>query len=223
MSDHLRTLAARLPARHQQALRRRRFARQIARGTFASAEPEYDRLASWVVPGDWVLDVGANVGHYTARLSALVGIHGRVIALEPVAENVELLAANVVRLPLRNVTVLHAAASSSGALVEVAVPRYAEGPRNFYRGSVTSDGSGDPTLAIPLDCLPIPHRVAFATIDVEGHELAVLEGLQALIDRDRPVLVVEGEEPAVAAFLERSGYSWSMAHRSPNRVFEPAG
>ena len=33
-----------------------------------------------------LLDVGANVGHYTLRLSELVGEHGRVIAVEPVPE-----------------------------------------------------------------------------------------------------------------------------------------
>jgi hypothetical protein len=36
--------------------------------------------------------------------------------------------------------------------------------------------------------------VSFVKIDVEGHELAVVKGGMQLIERERPVLVIESEE-----------------------------
>ena len=44
-------------------------------------EPEYGCLGDWIAEGDWVVDVGANVGHYTVRLSQLVGVSGRFESL----------------------------------------------------------------------------------------------------------------------------------------------
>jgi len=42
-----------------------------------SKEPEFHRLAEFVKAGDRVLDVGANAGQYTLRLSELVGKGGK--------------------------------------------------------------------------------------------------------------------------------------------------
>lgn len=47
-----------------------------------------------MAPGDWALDIGANVGHYTKRMSDLAGPEGRVIAFEPVPDTFAVLCAN---------------------------------------------------------------------------------------------------------------------------------
>src|SRR6516162_3358285 len=104
----LKKLASKFPSRVQQELKRWHFWRQLHFGTFATSEPEYARLPSWVGEGDWVVDVGANVGHYTIRLSQLVGKSGRVFAFEPVPENFELLVSNVSTVCVQNVTLFNA-------------------------------------------------------------------------------------------------------------------
>jgi FkbM family methyltransferase len=57
-------------------------------------------------------------------------------------------------------------------------------------------------------------NVAFIKIDVEGHEVAVLEGAQATITSNLPVLLVESEDrhrtnavSDVNAFMQKLGYS----------------
>src|SRR5215471_2881975 len=98
VSAMLKSLAGRLPSKLQQELKRLYFARGLRKGTFESEEIEFRRLEEWVGAGDWVLDLGANVGYFTAKLSRLVGPGGRVLAFEPIRETFELLSANVARL-----------------------------------------------------------------------------------------------------------------------------
>ena len=91
MNVVLKKIAARLPLRIQQELKRLFFAYQIRANRFFTAEKEFAIVDRLVSPGDWVLDIGANIGQYTKRFSDLVGHSGRVIAFEPVPDTFELL------------------------------------------------------------------------------------------------------------------------------------
>src|SRR5262245_59935385 len=104
-------IAAQLPHGWQQALKRRHFRRQMRRNSFRTNEPEWDLSSQWLSPGDWAIDVGANIGHYTKRFSDLVGASGRVIAFEPVPATFELLSANAAQFTCANTTLLNLAAS----------------------------------------------------------------------------------------------------------------
>lgn len=217
----LRTIAAKLPLTTQQALKRRYFARQLARGSFRAPEPEFDRLAEWVRPGDWVIDVGANIGHYTTRLSALVAAAGRVIAIEPASETFELLASNVSRLRHRNVTLINAAASIQHTCVRMTLPHFDSGMSNYYQASITESGGDFEVMALPVDSLVSSHRISFIKIDVEGHEAQALRGMTGILQRDKPCIVIEGASAEVQALLEGYGYSFEAIKGSPNRIFRP--
>jgi hypothetical protein len=69
----------------QFALRRINYARQIRRKTFIRPDPEITEITRHLREGDWAVDVGANIGRYTAHMGACVGSSGRVLAFEPVA------------------------------------------------------------------------------------------------------------------------------------------
>ena len=125
--------AARLPERWQSELKRIHFGRQIIRGTFETSEPEYKILSQLIKPGDWVIDIGANVGHYTKRFSELVGVHGRIIAFEPVPTTFALLAANVQLFAHANVTLINAAVSDKFGVVGMSIPRSSTGLTNSIR------------------------------------------------------------------------------------------
>lgn len=215
----LKRLASRLPRPWQQELKRLHFARLIRKGQFSADEPEFERLAEWVRRGDWVLDIGANVGQYTIRLSELVGASGRVIAFEPVPPTFELLAANVARARFANITLVNAAASDEPGLVGMAIPMLDTGLDNYYMASLTDNGGTVSVLAAPVDTLPLPQRISLAKVDVEGHELRVLRGMAAVLARDHPVLIVEGRSADVLGYLSQFGYRYTDAARSPNRVF----
>ena len=123
-------LAARLPHRWKTELKRIHFARQIQRNIFKTDEPEYNILHKLISSGDWVVDVGANVGHYTKKFSELVGPSGRVIAFEPVPTTFSLLSANTERFTHLNVTLINAAVSNKLDIVGITIPKFTTGLTN---------------------------------------------------------------------------------------------
>jgi Methyltransferase FkbM domain len=73
-----------------------------------------------------------------------------------------------------------------------------------------------------LDELPIARRIALVKIDVEEHEVSVIRGMRNLIERDRPILIIEGHEGIYPEFLAEYGYR--MQPKMPgscNMVFLP--
>lgn len=213
----LKRAAARLPESVQDNIKRLLFYRQIRSGRFIAAEPEMAFIKETVRPGDWTLDVGANVGHYTAQLSECVGPSGRVIAFEPIPATMALLASNVEAFPTRNVTLINAAASDHMGTAAMILPKFDTGLVNYYRAAIAPTGDYS-VLTLPIDSLQLP-RVSLIKVDAEGHDLAVLRGAQALIERDRPALIVECElESEVSDWLRARGYQLTRLKGSPNVI-----
>jgi FkbM family methyltransferase len=219
--DWLKKIFSKLPRRVQQEMKRLHFRHQARVGTLDAGEPEYDRLAEWITDGDWVVDVGANVGHYTVRLSQLVGARGRVIAFEPVLDTFELLASNVAAAGARNVSLFNTAVSAQTAAMGMAMPRFDSGLKNYYMAALTPKDSEFQVLTMTLDSIDLPTRVALVKIDVEGHELQALQGMQSLLRRDHPRLIIEGVSDEVHALLNGLNYDFLQLPGSPNRVFFP--
>lgn len=219
MNETLKRLAARMPHRWQQTLKRHYFAQQISRARFLTDEPEYALLDQLVAPGDWVLDIGANIGHYTARLSELVGTQGRVFAFEPIPDTFEILTANATRFRHRNVTLLNVAASDTSAVASMTMPLTDSGLPDYYRAHIEASGDGVRIVCLPVDSLALPQRISLVKIDAEGTEREVLAGMTRLIERDRPTLIVEGDDPEIGARLERLGYTGTHLPESPNILY----
>src|SRR5262245_46402626 len=215
----LKQIASHFPRGWQQELKRQYYAWQIRREKFRPPEPEFELLDSLIQEGDWVIDIGANVGHYTAKLSRLVGISGRVLAFEPVPNTFRLLAANSRLFPHENVTLLNAAASRRSALAGITVPA---GPEGQYLAHLNEDESGLYILCLSLDSLQLPQRVSLVKIDAEGHELEILMGMQELLHRDKPTIIVELGKREPIEFLVALGYAMQQLPGSPNGVFRPA-
>ena len=212
-------IAAQLPNRWQQELKRRYFSYQLKNHRFHTDEKEYELLENLVQPSDWVLDIGANIGHYTAKFSRLVGPEGRVIAFEPVADTFELLAANVALLEDRNVTLVNAAASATAKLVGMDIPKFSTGLSNYYMAQVSEDAADTRVLCLPVDSLQLPHAIRLAKIDAEGHELEVLRGMRGVLERDHPTLIVEDNSAEATEFLQQLGYIFEQLKDSSNRIF----
>lgn len=209
--DPLRWLTAKLPPKAKYQLKQARYAGQMAVGSFVIDDSEFRRVQEFVKPGDTVIDVGANVGHYTWKLAKLVGPQGRVISFEPIPETFATLTGNV--CGMRNVTLFNVAASDDHGTVAMELP--SDDPLNFYRASISEKGSYT-VMAMPLDALDVD-RCALLKIDAEGHDAQVLEGAAKLIQRCRPMMIVEAWDASPAAqWLRDAGYRLERELGSPN-------
>lgn len=208
-----------VPKSFHYSLRRAKYSAQIRLGTFRSPEPEYDLIGEFVSRGDWVLDIGANIGHYTSLFSEAVGPMGRVIAFEPIPDTFALLAANSRLFAHRNVTLLNVALSDGSHVASMTTPRWASGIDNLYASRIDGNAVGQCVFCCSVDGLRLPERISLAKIDVEGHELAVLRGMRQLVERDRPVLIVEASSPEIVSWTERMGYCHERLPYSPNMLF----
>lgn len=112
----LQAAIARLPTGVQFVLRRANFSSQIRRGSFVPDEPEIVEITRHLRVGDWAVDVGPNVGHYTCHMARCVGASGRVLAFEPVPVSFALLASNVRATGASNVTLFNVALSSAATM-----------------------------------------------------------------------------------------------------------
>jgi hypothetical protein len=68
--------------------------------------------------GDTVVEVGAYIGYYAMRAAQLVGESGRVIAIEAIGENFQLLKKNVETNCFRNISIVPRAAWDSTGTLE---------------------------------------------------------------------------------------------------------
>lgn len=152
----LKRLASLLPPQWQELLKQWHFARQIRKGTFVTTDPEWLCLADWISPGDFVIDIGANVGHYTARMSQLVGAEGRVFAFEPIPQTFRLLASTASLLSFRNTTLLNLAASSDAMIAHMHVPTAVTGLPDYYLAHLDDREKGVPVVCVPVDSIHWP-------------------------------------------------------------------
>ena len=217
----IKRLIAIAPAAFQEELKRFHFRRQIKNGTFVTWEPEFDELNKFIGEGDWVIDIGANIGHYTNKLSDLVGSKGRVIAFEPIPTTFTHLSENTQYCKYRNITLINAAASEGTASVNMTIPDFSSGLKNYYQASISSvaDKSDTTVLTFSIDSFQFSHKISLIKIDAEGHEPEVLRGAQNLLERDRPLLIGETVTDEIREQLLALGYREEKYNGSPNIVF----
>jgi FkbM family methyltransferase len=144
----------------------------------------------YLAPGMTVVDVGANVGYFTALASSLVGPEGRVLALEPNSENCRLILLTILANRADNVELLPIAAAAARGWNYFSAH---VGSNGGFIGSTDEDlrdGRGTVVASFPLDDL-INGPVHFMKLDVEGAEGLVMAGAQRLLSDHRPIVVSE--------------------------------
>lgn len=188
-----------------------------AYATGANELPVQQALAAHLAPGGVFYDVGANIGFLTVIGARLAGPAGRVYAFEPVPANVDAVRRNVALNRFDNVEVVEVALSNRSGTGELALAAYSG-------GSVLADAGTPPdqagVLSVRLACIDELveqgglRPPTFVKIDVEGAELAVLEGMARTAVRHRPVILceVDDAEPAPLQHKLQACAAWLSAH-----------
>jgi len=176
-------------------LRRYYLSRVVARRSYRP-EREIEVLKWLLSPGDFVADIGANIGTYAMELASLVGTRGQVFCFEPVAENYDILTTVIRRARLPNIQSFYVALGSRVGKVEMVIPDFG-GFMGFYLAHIARSGErGRRELVdvMALDTLwrdKTISRLHFIKCDVEGSELEVIRGGLELIRAHRPGWLIE--------------------------------
>jgi FkbM family methyltransferase len=153
--------------------------------------------------GDTVFDIGANIGAHTLSFAAQVGPEGRVVAFEPTDYGFAKLTRNLALNDFCQV-----------AAVKLALSDSRSGPRqvNFRASWMTCGGrkDGESTVSFEtLDAWCHDHaidRIDLIKLDVDGNEFPLMRGARQIIERCRPVILMEAvgphfDEPSRNPFL----------------------
>jgi FkbM family methyltransferase len=148
-------------------------------------------FARTIKPGMTVIDVGANFGYYSILFGEAVGPHGHVIAVEPVPST----AAMLTRSMALN------GYGGTATIVQAALGREPHGqvhlviPDNEPKNATVVAGAMPGSFMAPLtnlDTLALNRsRVDLIKIDAEGAEIDILAGMQGVIARHAPAVMLE--------------------------------
>lgn len=167
-----------------------------------------EEFLSRLSPGMTFLDIGANIGYYTALAAARVGPTGRVISIEPQPEVCRRLRDNVLRNRFTNVEVVEAAAGAANGKVIFHVPVAGWESHGSCRlnGSFKAAGTIEVNSRRVDDILADLNVAAVDLIkaDVEGAEWDAFKGMPNLISTARrPTLIFEACEAYTSVFGHR--------------------
>jgi FkbM family methyltransferase len=177
--------------------------------------------------GQVAVDIGCHKGAYTYWMRRRVGPSGAVYAFEPQPSQASYLREVFSAMRYDNVALVPMAVSNACGQRTLFVPH---GAGKTHAASLeTKNGSAalgvnstsQPTVDVTtLDSFfaEQPHTPDFLKIDVEGHELAVLEGASRILATHRPAILLEcearhrsdGDVQPVFELLRKHGYRGSF-------------
>jgi FkbM family methyltransferase len=157
----------------------------------------YRRL---ILPGQTVLDIGANIGAHTLHLARCAGQAGKVIAFEPTDFAFKKLNMNVSLNPKikKNIELLQIFLISSPNTAFSQNMIYSSWPltddlkvHSKHGGKLkSSNGATSATLDDVVSSHSI-QDVNFIKLDVDGNEINVLQGGIRTLERYRPIILME--------------------------------
>ena len=146
--------------------------------------------------GDTVAEMGAYMGFYSMKMSKICGVDGRVIAIEPMPNNLRFLRKNIEANQLKNVTVMPVGVSNKKDTL-----KFFRNHGDNQSGSALMKGENKEQLEVPVDCLDniladaevqVCHQMV---IQLNGLEIEALEGLTKILPNNL----------AIAARYDREG------------------
>jgi FkbM family methyltransferase len=186
-------------------------AKEILRSKQGKKDAEEAIVPFLIRPDTVAVDIGANLGTYTKIMLTRTR---NVICIEPNPE-----CCSVLRKVFgKEVNVITGAASNMNADVLLRIPNAGLGYATVEEANARFAGAFK-SIHVPafkIDDLRL-ENVSFIKIDVEGHELSVLEGAGETLKKSQPSILLEAEErnrpgavASVREFLEPLGYHGYM-------------
>jgi FkbM family methyltransferase len=196
----------------------------LSRALILFRERELDTkfmLEHFVKPGMTIFDIGANIGYYTLMMLRLLNGNGRVIAIEPVPENVFRLWRNLQLNDYNDVPILQAAISDSVSERTFHLSKFSNlGTFHPVQSSFQSGETLTIRTVIIGDIASWYGKPDLIRMDIEGHEFEAIRGMLPEIERKQlvPIIVFEthndryGDDHNMESVLR---YLFALGYRTP--------
>ena len=161
----------------------------IAKGV--SYEPHVSALLHRELKrGDTFLDVGANIGFFSMMAAHLVGASGKVVAVEPMDKNLQLIYLSIQKNGFNNIEVFPFGASDRSSLVSIVTDPNTSNALVQSAASQRLSSLFAPTRTLDWMCAGLD-RLDFIKMDIEGHEIFAWRGAKDLLAKFKPKIATE--------------------------------
>jgi FkbM family methyltransferase len=146
--------------------------------------------------GNIVIDVGAHIGPYTLKASSLVGVNGKVLAIEADPSNYDILNRNIDLNKFTNATAVNYAAYSKEEKIKLYLPSKEEEEKESSHtkyNTIIQDRTHNETKFVEVQANTLDYllqsngikheKVNWIKIDVEGAEFEVLKGAKDILSK----------------------------------------
>ena len=140
--------------------------------------------------GDVVLDIGANMGYYTLLASKIIGNNAKIYAFEPDPGNFSLLKKNMKANNIKNVVLEQKAVSNETGKIKLYSCSDNKGDHRIYD---SHDGRRALDIrAVSMDDYFKDYKgvINFIKMDIQGAEIGALQGMQALLAKNKPLKMI---------------------------------
>ena len=185
---------------------------------------EFFMLAQIFRPGMIFVDVGANMGLYTIFAARKIGERGTVLAIEPSTRECGRLLKNVQANSLLNVRLVRKAVSDSRSDVDLLVAEDRWSGHNTL-GAFAYDvplATKETVRTERLDDIVLREglsHVDVVKLDVEGAELLALKGAAGILERFRPMVLLEVSDRALCHQGCNSAQIWDFCRQRGYQIF----
>jgi FkbM family methyltransferase len=159
--------------------------------------PETDFFLGAIKPGMTFLDIGANVGYYTALALSVMGENGRIVSVEPNPQSFKYLLKTVVANNGKNVSCVQKGASDKAGSMTLFLNLDNHADNRFYSNDMSGSSCEVDVETVDkiLEGAGVS-KVDFIKIDVQGFEGHVLSGMKETIKRSPKVQMMSEFWPA---------------------------
>ena len=152
----------------------------------------YDECKKYIKPNSNIIEVGAHIGTHCIPLSKLT--KGYVFAFEMQRFINQILNTNIILNNRYNIITYQEAVSNQSGNIHIGEVDYTGGGLNSGNVKIQQVMMND---GFPVQCVILDQKfkglqgIDLIKVDVEGHELEVLQGAYNLINENKPIIVTE--------------------------------
>jgi len=188
-------------------------------------ENEVITMQTLLGPTAVVVDIGANIGYYSL-MAAVKATTGQVYSFEPVTKSFQQLNRNISLNKFSSIHTFQVAISDTNGHTTIYVSADDNSGMSGMKTAENFSGESETVQCLTLDEAVIQYnlpKIDLIKIDVEGAEINVLQGMQQIRAKQKPVILIEASKATLAMYNERIESIYEILYADQYRSYRVTG